>query len=126
MQKFDPAKPCKTRDGRKARVLATDIRDNAYPLAAAVTSAEDGSESVLYYDVNGQTTAPTASPDDLINLPDPPPLLAFANGTGVRVMPDNPAFVQIGAVRANSYYSVTETDVAALAQWLNRYAASRS
>lgn len=37
----DWTKPIQTRDGRKARVLATDLGDDNYPIVVAVTDGSD-------------------------------------------------------------------------------------
>lgn len=43
----------KTKDGRAVRILATDVKDKRFPVAAAVTQ-EDGEETHEYYTSSGQ------------------------------------------------------------------------
>lgn len=118
---FDPTKPVKTRDGRAARILATNLKDDMYPIAAAVTQA-DGTEAVLSYMGDGKTSDPTS---DLVNLPDPPAALNFSNGVGVRVLPTGESVIQLGVVKSSIWSAVTDTDVPALINWLQLYLASR-
>lgn len=37
MEKFDPAKPVQTINGKKARILCTNLINDGYPIAAAIT-----------------------------------------------------------------------------------------
>lgn len=125
---FDPTKPVKTRDGRKARILATDLKDDTYPIAAAVTQA-DGTEFVLSYMGDGKTSDPTS---DLVNLPDPPAALNFSNGVGVRTcgitsgaVLQNYGAIQLGRIKEQSWATINGADVPALINWLQLYLASR-
>ncbi len=38
---FDPSKPVQTRDGRKARIIATDRADKSYPIVALIGDDDD-------------------------------------------------------------------------------------
>jgi hypothetical protein len=72
---LDLTKPLTTRDGRPARIVATDAKRKDYPLVALVTSEEDR-EVVYNYTVDGRfiSTRPKGDPHnaDLINPPPPP------------------------------------------------------
>lgn len=71
--KFDPTKPVQTRDGRPARILATDVKNNGgFIIVVAIPSKYNDNEVVYtvhddgcYYKGN-----PTVA-DDLINVPEP-------------------------------------------------------
>ena len=69
---FDPTKPVQTRDGRKARIVATGLVGATYPIVAIVTE-EDGDEASDNYLDTGQAYL-HAYPhnDDLINIPEVP------------------------------------------------------
>lgn len=54
---------CRTRDGRRARVVADD-RSGRYPVVALVMD-EDGSEGVLSYQIDGKTRALGLDSQDL-------------------------------------------------------------
>jgi hypothetical protein len=64
---FDPSKPCRTRDGRKARVLCTD-KQGDYPIVALVTGC--GSEDMYGFRADGRH----GSVNDPLNLVNDPPL----------------------------------------------------
>lgn len=65
---FDPTKPVQTRDGRKARVLATDIRA-ARAIVAAVELNDE--EIVQCFNRDGRIlNSWTEHSDDLINAPE--------------------------------------------------------
>ena len=67
---FDPKKPVATRDGRKARILATDLANSNYPIAAVVAD-EDGEEYVVSYTADGCLYhRGEKSEDDLMNVPE--------------------------------------------------------
>jgi len=66
---FDPKKECTTRDGRKVRILCTDL-DNRQPIVAVVVY--DGRESVERYSADGTYYLNgSQSCCDLVNLPEP-------------------------------------------------------
>ena len=65
-QTFDPTKPVQTRDGRKARIICTDIKDDT-PILAAVDCGTF--ESVEHYYRSGLVNGAVGSQDDLINTP---------------------------------------------------------
>lgn len=68
---LDITKPVQTRDGRKVRILATDMKGN-YPLVGLVTELS-GNEIIHTYDVDGVfVTLRKGSPHDLINVPAKP------------------------------------------------------
>jgi hypothetical protein len=73
-KKFDPMKPVQTRDGRPARILATDLRNTDYPIAAVIASGE-GSELTTglntftadgFHDLGSR---PGLNGSDLVNVP---------------------------------------------------------
>lgn len=66
MKTFDPTKPVKTRDGRKARIVSTAL-DGAYSLGAVVT-CEDGLEYLDTFMPDG--TWFEGSRNDLVNVPE--------------------------------------------------------
>lgn len=66
--KFDPTKPVQTRDGRKARIIATD-RAGTYPIIALVFGHK-GTEIVCSFTVEGCfSDCGTGSSSDLVNVP---------------------------------------------------------
>lgn len=70
--RFDPTKPVQTRDGRKARILATDLKDPNYPILAAVTLPRTGLERPIVYTSEGKWSLSRNcfSESDLINIPE--------------------------------------------------------
>jgi hypothetical protein len=65
---FDPTKPPhQTRDGRPARILATDIRHPNEPIVAAVDYGEY--EVVRCYKPNGRWHDGRTPENDLVNVP---------------------------------------------------------
>jgi hypothetical protein len=87
---FDPTKPVQTRDGRKARIICTDGK-NEFPIVALVTVAhgiEAGQETLISYKNDGRWSArPDAMPCDLINVPNRHKhadcIIAWANGAEI-------------------------------------------
>lgn len=59
-------KPVCTRDGRKARVICFDLKDEPYPIVAAV--GNDSSETLLCYTTNGEIVAGNKCDKDLMML----------------------------------------------------------
>lgn len=69
-KKFDPTKPVQTRDGRKARIICTDVRDDYYPIMALVQGCTG--EYAMSYTGDGShhhRSHVGDLPDDLINIP---------------------------------------------------------
>lgn len=72
---FDPAKPVRTRDGRPARIVATDAKIDEYPIVALVLD-EDGREHNEGYTAEGRYYGPSVygspkdHPTDLVNVPE--------------------------------------------------------
>lgn len=65
--KFDATKPVQTRDGRKARIIATDKR-GVYPIVAL--AEDDGEEITCVYTHEGMFWRDgTQSRNDLVNVP---------------------------------------------------------
>lgn len=67
---FDPKKPVTTRDGRKARIIATDRKswDNDFPMIALVE--DDDTENMQTYTSDGKYLMGEPSDEDLINVPE--------------------------------------------------------
>ena len=67
---FDPSKPVQTRDGRPARIICTDLKNNdGYSLVALVFNDFDKDEQMYYYDSNGKNPFVPLMGTDLINIP---------------------------------------------------------
>jgi hypothetical protein len=65
---FDPNKPCQTRQGRSARVVATDLAGNK-PLCVILRS-DRGDEYPANYRADGTFAGYSAHPYDLVNIPE--------------------------------------------------------
>jgi hypothetical protein len=65
---FDPTKPVQTRDGRKARIIATDL--DAEQNIVAIVEGPDGKEYVETYCPNGHLVKNKVTVSDLINIPE--------------------------------------------------------
>lgn len=66
---FDPTKPVQTRDGRPARIIATDA-EGTYPIVALIVG-RTGTESPHTYMLNGAWHKRSHSgAQDLINIPE--------------------------------------------------------
>lgn len=78
---FDPSKPCTTRDGRPARVLARDLAGRK-PLAVATLSEQDGTEYVSTYDLNGSQMGREETRSDLINTPEEHEVVVYLHRGG--------------------------------------------
>lgn len=65
---FDPTKPVQTRDGRKARIICTDMQSD-HPIVALI-KAELCPERMQIYFRDGLCFAHRESADDLINIPE--------------------------------------------------------
>ena len=61
-------KPVCTRDGRKARIICFDLKNEEYPIVAAVEN--DSSETLFSYTTNGEIADGIKSDKDLIMLPE--------------------------------------------------------
>lgn len=68
---FDPTKPVQTRDGRPVRILCTDLKEEGYPIAAAV-QGWDGSERLESFTTDGRLISGGGRYPklDLVNVPD--------------------------------------------------------
>ena len=69
---FDPTKPVQTRDGKKARIKATDLANPEYPIVALVTdNTPGGLEYPIIYTRDGfKYSTRKETQDDLINIPE--------------------------------------------------------
>lgn len=68
---FDPTKPVETRDGRKARILATDYRgEMGRGIVALVLDEQTGVEEAQTYDLHGRYLEGSTTTDDrdLVNV----------------------------------------------------------
>ena len=70
MTNFDPNKPVRTRDGRSARILATDLKNSSYPIAAAIDRVRTGDECVASYTSDGRYFEGRECASDLVNVPE--------------------------------------------------------
>ena len=61
-------KPACTRDGRKARIICFDLKNEEYPIVAAV--GNDSSETLFSYTTNGEIADGIESDKDLMMLPE--------------------------------------------------------
>ena len=69
MKQFDPTKPCRTRDGRKVRIICTDLkRLSGKPILALVADGA-GYEYIYNYCLDGMCCN-IPSGDDLFNIPE--------------------------------------------------------
>jgi hypothetical protein len=69
MVSFDPTKPVRTRDGRKARIICSDRKTTyAFSIVVLITH-DDGTESLTSRRANGSLDPNIESPFDIINIP---------------------------------------------------------
>lgn len=82
---FDPTKPVQLRDGRAARILATDLKSHyGTRIVAALTAPTTGNEHVLTFYTNGRFMSTTADSDsDLVNVPETVVLYASVYNQGL-------------------------------------------
>ena len=66
IQKAREGKPVCTRDGRKARIICFDLKNDEYPIVAAVEN--DSSETLFSYTTNGEIADGIESDKDLMML----------------------------------------------------------
>lgn len=67
-QKAKQGKPVCTRDWRKARIICFDLKNDEYPIVAAV--GNDSSETLFSYTTNGEIADGLESDKDLMMLPE--------------------------------------------------------
>ncbi|MDE2105110.1 MAG: hypothetical protein KGL39_48170 [Patescibacteria group bacterium] len=67
---LDLTKPMQTRDGRKARLLASDLKSQ-FQLVFVITD-KDGNEHVGERYADGRYSSGYDRPHDIINVPEPP------------------------------------------------------
>ena len=92
---FDLTQPVRTRDGRPARIICTDVQGD-YPILALVTLAA-GTEFPQTYLAGGHVApAPHRHCHDLINIPPEPRRLEVTVYLYVDEW-DNTLFAQVGA-----------------------------
>lgn len=65
---FDPTKPVQTRDGRPARILATDLKSSHGAIVAIVNT--EGEERAIHFHASGHYFTETESAIDLVNVPE--------------------------------------------------------
>lgn len=68
LQKAREGKPVCTRDGRKARIICFDLKNDEYPIVAAV--GNDSFETLFSYTTNGEIADGIESDKDLMMLPE--------------------------------------------------------
>lgn len=64
---FDPSKPVRTRDGRPARIICTDLRHPRFSIVA-LAQRHDGTEDFLLCTADGSISLPCPSENDLVNV----------------------------------------------------------
>ena len=67
---FDPTKPVQTRDGRKARIICTDLKNPGGETIVALVYAHDNFEAPILFHSNGRYHINRENPRDLINAPE--------------------------------------------------------
>jgi len=77
---IDWSKPVQTRDGRKVRVLCTNLLGE-HPIAAAISDYKEG-EYVVTRPLSGQHREHAVSPGDLINVPEERWGICYPDGNG--------------------------------------------
>jgi hypothetical protein len=70
MSTFDPNKPVQTRNGRKARILCTDLKSCSNEPIVAIIDIGEGYEEVMRFKADGRFLQRGVSNIDLINIPD--------------------------------------------------------
>lgn len=78
---FDPTKPVRTREGDKARIIATD-RIGKSPIVAFVMGPEDEEEELYTYHEDGSFFRNEESGLDLVNVPEQIELFYSVSGLG--------------------------------------------
>ena len=68
IQKAREGKPVCTRDGHKARIICFDLKNDEYPIVAAV--GNDSSETLFSYTTNGEIADGIESNKDIMMLPE--------------------------------------------------------
>lgn len=69
MKKFDPTKPVQTRDGKPARIMTTDCKNDNFPIAALIDYGN--SEIAEFYTIDGFLREDHQELDiDLVNCPE--------------------------------------------------------
>lgn len=66
---LDLTKPVQTRDGRRARIIATDVKWPEYPICAIVETGY-GEERCEAFSLDGKFILHEECPTDLINVPE--------------------------------------------------------
>jgi hypothetical protein len=70
VKKFNPALPVTTRDGHPARILATDLKNPAFPIAAVMTDEDGVEKEVCTFTAEGRFAHDGHERDaDLVNPP---------------------------------------------------------
>lgn len=67
---FDPTKPVQTRNGKKARILATDLKGSGGTSICAVITLPDGQETCVMYWSRGHYLSNGDHDWDLVNVPE--------------------------------------------------------
>ena len=67
MNKLDPTKPVRTRDGKPARIICTDAK-SSYPIVALVMLTNENRESICFYKEDGLYNGIEDHENDLVNI----------------------------------------------------------
>ena len=77
MEKLDLTKPVRTRNGREARIVCTDVLDKNYPILVLIKTESYNKEPFEYpvrVTLEGKYAIGVNSDDDILNVPETPKL----------------------------------------------------
>lgn len=100
---FDPTKPVQTRNGKKARILATNRISNEFPIVALVTESPDR-EAVRVFSSEGRYVDKFDSGLDLVNIPERTELFVNVYNKGQGRAHIGAVYRLLEAARAASIY----------------------
>ncbi len=66
----NPSRKVVTRDGRRARVICTDMKSTTYPVVALIGNCSDGFEQLFTFSKNGEYAVNESSRSDLFFAPE--------------------------------------------------------
>ena len=66
----NPSRKVVTRDGRRARVICTDMKSTTYPVVALIGNCSDGYEQIFTFSKNGEYAVNESSRSDLFFAPE--------------------------------------------------------
>jgi hypothetical protein len=67
---FDPSKPVQTRDGRPARIVATDVKNDEYPILALIAEEDDTEYEATFTAEGAFLNDGCENARDLVNVPE--------------------------------------------------------